>query len=295
MSPVFVEYQQGSPEWHDWRRGVLGASDAGTILGVNPFKTARQLWEEKCGLAEPEPENDAMRRGTRLEPLARSAFELETGYDMPPACCYAKEYPFIGASLDGYAGAFILEIKCGASIYAKMAASKPIPEYYQAQIQQQLMVTGAEKCYFWAFDPELGGKLRDVGPDLDMQAKLLDALTKFWANVQSRIAPDASEQVRDDSEWLRAADEYLHACAAIADFQRSKDECEAELIALATHDRTRGGGLLLSKGKPRLPSIKWEQAARDLADVIGEPIDFEKYRPAADGGEPIWKITKAKE
>jgi len=277
---------------------VLGASDAGTILGVNPFKTARQLWDQKMGLAEPESENDAMRRGTALEPLARSAFEIETGYDMPPACCYAKEYPFIGASLDGYSGGFwsnILEIKCGTSIYAKMAAGKPIPDYYQAQIQQQLMVTGAELCYFWAFDPELGGILRQVEPDVDMQAKLLDALIKFHNSLESGIVPDESEQVRADRAWLEAAKAYRDACDYLERMQQHKQEAEAELIALATCDRTRGGGLLLSKGKPRRPSIKWESAAKDLADMLGEPVNWEQYRPAADSSEPTWRITKEKE
>ncbi len=306
LTSVFVDLKQGSPEWHEWRRGVLGASDAGTILGVNPFKTARHLWDEKVGLAEPEPENEAMRRGTRLEPLARSAFEVETGYDMPPACCYAKEYPFIGASLDGFRCAsedrghawelgFILEIKCGASIYAKMAARKPIPDYYQAQIQQQLMVAGAEMCYFWAFDPELGGILRHVTPDVDLQAKLLDALVKFWESVQSRIAPDEAEQVRADKSWLDAAMEYHIASDCLEGARINKQEAEAALIALATHDRTRGGGLLLTRGKPRRPSIKWESAAKELADVLGEPVDWEKFRPAADSSEPIYRITKEKE
>ena len=37
------ELEQGSSEWHAWRRGVIGASDASTIIGENKFKSQAYL------------------------------------------------------------------------------------------------------------------------------------------------------------------------------------------------------------------------------------------------------------
>lgn len=294
---MFVDLEQGSPAWHQWRAGVLGASDAGTILGLNPWKTPEKLWKQKKGLLPWDRTSKAMERGTRLEPLARSAFELETGYDMPPICAVAKEYPFISASLDGYTSnhvaSHILEIKCGESIYGKIAGGGPIPPYYEAQVQQQLMVTGAERCYFWAFDPEQGGKLRLVDPDVDFQAKLLDALVNFHASLRTDEPPTPSD-VRADDIWRDAVADYLDATEDL-ETVKAVLECHKErLIQLAAGNRTRGGGVLVAPTKAPSPRIDWERAAKDLADKMGESIEWETYRPAAVSSEPVWKITKEK-
>ena len=37
-------------EWLVWRTHGIGGSDAGTVLGVNPYKTKRELFFEKTGV-----------------------------------------------------------------------------------------------------------------------------------------------------------------------------------------------------------------------------------------------------
>ena len=65
------DLEQGSAEWLDWRRGVIGASDAATIMGENPWASARRLLEEKLGLHQSFGGNAATREGHRLEEFAR--------------------------------------------------------------------------------------------------------------------------------------------------------------------------------------------------------------------------------
>ena len=36
-------------EWLEARKNGIGGSDAATILGLNPYKTTIELWEEKTG------------------------------------------------------------------------------------------------------------------------------------------------------------------------------------------------------------------------------------------------------
>lgn len=55
-------------EWLAGRQKGLGGSDAGAILGLNPYKSAYTLWAEKCQLINSEvPDNEAMRVGRDLE------------------------------------------------------------------------------------------------------------------------------------------------------------------------------------------------------------------------------------
>ena len=36
-------------DWLEERKKGIGGSDAATILGLNPYKTTIELWEEKTG------------------------------------------------------------------------------------------------------------------------------------------------------------------------------------------------------------------------------------------------------
>ena len=44
------DLEQGSREWHAWRKGVIGASDAPKIMGENPWGSRSSLLDEKLGL-----------------------------------------------------------------------------------------------------------------------------------------------------------------------------------------------------------------------------------------------------
>lgn len=41
-------------EWLKYRTKGIGGSDVSIIAGINPFKSAHQLWLEKTGQIEPE-------------------------------------------------------------------------------------------------------------------------------------------------------------------------------------------------------------------------------------------------
>ncbi|MFM8155826.1 MAG: lambda-exonuclease family protein [Actinomycetes bacterium] len=146
---------QGSSEWLAWRRKVIGASDAPTIMGENPWESADHLMREKLGLETPFAGNDATREGQRLEPSARSALSKAYGVKLSPAVIQDGEVPFIAASLDGLAAdnSQIFEIKCGEKAYARTKANREVPHYYAAQLQHMLMVSGHKTLIFAAFRP----------------------------------------------------------------------------------------------------------------------------------------------
>jgi putative phage-type endonuclease len=146
---------QGSAEWLAWRRRVIGASDAPTIMGENPWESDEHLLREKLGLEKPFAGNDATREGQRLEPSARSALAKAFGVKLGPAVIQDGEIPFIAASLDGLTSdnSQIFEIKCGEKAYAKTKTYKAVPHYYSAQLQHMLMVSGHKTLIFAAFRP----------------------------------------------------------------------------------------------------------------------------------------------
>lgn len=66
-------------EWLANRTQGIGASEAGTVLGLNPWESPYQLWRRKKGLDKPQEENFAMRAGHYLEDAVSKFYADETG------------------------------------------------------------------------------------------------------------------------------------------------------------------------------------------------------------------------
>ena len=68
-------------EWLEKRRLSIGGSDAGTLLGLNPYSSPYALWTEKTGKVIPEDISDkeAVRLGNDLEQYVADRFTEKTG------------------------------------------------------------------------------------------------------------------------------------------------------------------------------------------------------------------------
>lgn len=191
-----VDLEQGSAAWLGWRAGGIGASDAAVVLGLSPFKTAERLFQELTGQVEPELGNYAMRRGQRLEPVAREEYERRHGIPMPPCCGEHEAMPWVRASFDGLSvmGDLVLEIKWPNWQAHEEALGGRVPEYYWPQVQHQLLVSGAERLHYLSgsqhskFERADRMAIVEVYPDREFLQFLSEELTTFWAQVQKARA-----------------------------------------------------------------------------------------------------------
>ena len=72
-----LEIEQGTKRWLEERMSYIGGSDAPIIMGVSPWKTPYQLWEEKMGnVVEDKDKEFIFARGHRMEDKARRIFDL---------------------------------------------------------------------------------------------------------------------------------------------------------------------------------------------------------------------------
>ena len=90
-------------EWLDLRRNLgIGGSDAGTILGINKYKSPYALWMDKLGLAEPDDAGEPALWGHRLErPIAEAyAEDYNVAVVSWPVILCSKEHSFMFANVD---------------------------------------------------------------------------------------------------------------------------------------------------------------------------------------------------
>jgi putative phage-type endonuclease len=134
-------------EWHEARRKGLGGSDSPVVLGVSPFRTARELWEEKRTPNLNTEPSAAMMRGTTMEPIIADLYADVTGrsLEIESNLLQDAELPVMQANIDRRIvdeNPGVLEIKCpGIHIFNKIKR-EGAPEYYSVQLQHYLAVTG---------------------------------------------------------------------------------------------------------------------------------------------------------
>ena len=146
-------------EWLRERRKGIGASEAGTIIGVNRWKSNVELWQEKVGLREPEDisHKPQVQYGHDAEPHLRALFALDhpefrVTYESPYKMIFSDELPFIFATPDGELEEITtgrrggLEIKTTEILNTRQWAEWDgrIPDSYYAQVCHQMLATGWE-------------------------------------------------------------------------------------------------------------------------------------------------------
>lgn len=198
-------------DWLKKRNYGIGGSDASAIVGLNPYKSNIDLFEEKIGrkAAADISDKEYVKYGTDAEPLIRQLFSLdypeykvEYHGDRILRCV---EYPFLQASLDGEltdpdGRRGILEIKT-TNILQSMQYEKwneRIPDNYYIQVLHYLLVTGYDFVVLrahlrsdWKEDRRTVVKhyfieRKDVLKDLEM---LLIKEIEFWKYVESGRKP----------------------------------------------------------------------------------------------------------
>ena len=179
------ELEQGTREWHEWRRSVIGASEAPTIMNASSLGMQRLL-EEKLGRRSGFTGNAATLEGHLLEPRARQAASQKIGITFGPAIAQSASHLFLAASLDGIdaKSTQLLEIKCGAKSYADVAATGRIPNHYFGQLQHQLMITQLEFLHYVAYRPDRPLIVIQVSRDNAYIERLLEAELRFVARLR---------------------------------------------------------------------------------------------------------------
>ena len=250
MSTI-LKLVQGTDEWHEHRLRYRNASEAPAVMEVSPWVSPYQLWELKTKRKVQEV-NFAMQRGSAMEPLARAAYEAESGSIMEPCVMVDGEY---SASLDGvsFDGSLLLEVKCPmkgreSDTWKKAESGKVQPCYYW-QLQHQLMVSGAEIAHFYVFDGEVG-LLVEVLPNHDDMEKLRLAWDNFIAFIDSDSPPPLTTSdtvMRNDPEWKDAAEDYVTAKRASEVAVEAIEAAKKKLCGLAQHNSEKGYGVAVSK------------------------------------------------
>lgn len=195
-------------EWLSIRKGYIGGSDAGAVVGLNPYKSAYALWAEKTGKIPEFEGNTTTRVGSYLEELVAKMFTEETGKNVrrKNRILVNEDYPFACADVDRLivGEKALLEIKTTNSPVAmKKFKNGEYPESWYCQMTHYLAVTGLEKAYLAVLIECRDFKIFELERDEEEITALMNAEKDFW-NLVNTDTPPTADGMASTSETLTA-------------------------------------------------------------------------------------------
>jgi putative phage-type endonuclease len=200
------------------RTGFIGGSDIASILGVSPWKSAYELWEEKTSgwqQESSEARDRVLNRGKKLEPLVIEMLQEERDVWIweRNQVHVDPEHPFLRAEIDFE---YVIperaderdlgngDVKTVHPMAAKdwgAEGTDEFPIYYAAQFQFGLMVTGRQVCMVAALIGADDLRVYSIQRDEELIAHIRKAAVDFWySNIANNVPPPV--QTSEDAEKM---------------------------------------------------------------------------------------------
>lgn len=286
---------------HD-RSKFIGGSDTAAILGVSPWKSAFQLYQEKTGEFQEEItpfKQKIFNRGKRWEPIVIEMLvdELEDrGHDVKIITRNQRyidpDYGFLAAEID-------LELMLdGQHINGEMKTVHPfaakdwgeqdtdeIPIYYTSQVAHGQMVTGRNRTIVAALIGADDLRVHVVDRDEELINIIRGKEIEFWERIQNQLPPEPTdpEDIKrlyqiDCGSVLEADQELLDLVARASSKKSDLKVAETGYEVLCTMIKARMGeaavllhnGQKLATWKSNKESVKtdWKEAFSGLRKYI---------------------------
>ncbi len=182
-----------------FKKGKLGASQAAAALGISPFQTQANLYNELLGNIERGDIGAKGRIGNAMEPVIVQEYEAVTGTTIIPSpdTLIHPDHPWMICHLDGEISGQnkILEIKnvgwTMAHHWGNDGDGEGVPMYVMVQCVHQAILANVDRVDVAAFFG--GNELRVYPLVITSEAKeaVMSGLINFWDNyVVKKIQPE---------------------------------------------------------------------------------------------------------
>jgi putative phage-type endonuclease len=257
---------QTEAEWLEVRKQGVGASEAAVAVGLSPWASPFDLWEQKRGLSDGVAFSERMEWGKRLEAVIAAKFSEEHEMSVYPnsyGVFRSDKYPFMQATPDYWLSGQSGLVECKTAAHEK-EWQDGIPEQYMCQVQHTYAVIDVP--IIWVAVLFGGNKYRDyeVPRDEAYINFLIAEEAEFWAHVLDGTPPEvepaqmgrvahAGEIVLPAGFWGT----FLEYDVAHREFQQAEAKKDAIVDRLKTalgeaeRGTLRNRSVAWSKGKNR--------------------------------------------
>jgi len=261
--------------FHAIRATGIGGSDAAPALGLSPWKSPLQLYQEKVGEAPQFEGNEATRFGTLLEPIVREEYVRRTGRNVifGQGVIRDLERPWMLAHLDGLCDdgdRRVFEAKTARDDrHWGEPGTDEVPQAYLLQVTHYMIVARAEVADIAVLIGGSDFRIYTVQRDAQLCDLIIAGEAAFWDAVQRREPPPPTTLAEINLRWRNArpvAVELPPNVAKACERLREIKDAAAELDAEAERCESL---------------VKMEMRDADTATIDGVPaVTWKQAKPA---------------
>ena len=281
--------------WLQYRKQGIGGSDAGAVCGLNPYRTAIQVYYDKTSDSIEEIDNEAMRQGRELEEYVAKRFCEASGKRVrrANAMFYDEKNPFMLADVDRMivgenAG---LECKTASPYSEEKWRDDKIPLSYQLQCYHYMSVCNADAWYIAVLIYGRDFKYYRIERDDEVIENLIRIEKEFWNEyVLKRVIPDPDGSKTADAAIAERFKESKSTTIPLTGFDERlerRQEILSLLEKIETEKRQIDQELKLYLGDAEIAEnehyrVSWKNFSRSSIDEkrlkAEQPEIYEKYR-----------------
>ena len=203
------------------RANYLGGSDIGALLGLNPYRSPLDLWQEKTGKALAKRESLPMRFGSFAESFVASEYERATQARLLnyPQSLTHPQYPHFQAHIDRFVfpksecplplepfsgntclASHLLECKTANPFMQKdwgEPGSDQVPLSYLCQCAWYLAIAQVQRIDVAVLFGNADFRIYEINRDLALEKILLDKAAQFWQDYVLADLPPPPHSIAD--------------------------------------------------------------------------------------------------
>lgn len=250
--------EQGTEEWLDMRKGKITGSKIAAIMGLSPFQTAVDLFDEEMGKKESSPPSFHMLKGQEMEPIIRMAHEQKIDEAFHPRVVVCPDNPRFMASLDGvnFPSTRALEVKYANKDVYIQAVNDVVVPYYMVQCQWAFVCLPSLETLDFVVR-RYGTEEQTfvtVTPDHDLMHRMRIAATSFLEALDMDMRPQDDVMEITDPAFPEVAERYIAADYAVTMAEEAlkvakanRDEARAAVLEFTDDGDCYGSGLEITR------------------------------------------------
>lgn len=265
-----IDLKQDTQEWLNYRKEKFNASQTAELFGVGFYgkesKAKDILANVKYGNLKPY-QSQKMADGINAETEIRQYAEMVTGLNFTPCVGVLETDERFSASLDGFNAEanIILEIKHSKIEFDYIAKHEKPSEKYYLQVQHQLLVSGADMCYFFVQNSESKEiNYLIIYPNFETMAKIKEQWENFELLYKNEIPPleiEIPKELENDITKLKKLN------AKLKDLQSKISDLKEKIgssLDFSGCDKVKGYGVSICKTETKTYDYKGFLADNNL-------------------------------
>ena len=302
----------------DARRQGIGGSDIAAILGLSPYKTPFQLWQEKTGRFEPSfgPEQEErMHWGNVLEDVVARHYATQRGCKVQRinTQMHHPRWPVIignvdrvrvrvqegsRARWDAEAGRVlgadaVLEVKTASAFAAQdednwgEAGTDQVPQHYWMQVQHYLGISGLPVADLAVLFGGQQFRTYTIAADVALQNDIFAQAADWWQrHVVADLPPDPTTEAEARLAWKA----HRNGTSVVADIKVAQAvqqlrEVKGQLKALEEQEQTLRDTVCCAFGEAEILLWQGQKLATWKANKPSQKTDWPAVA-AALGASP---------